>query len=263
MNQLDVFAFAAGLALALAGCQGTTADLGGVPKDAGVTALDASSNPLSGTYTGYIESFKFPDGSDVVTMTLAFADSGAVTGTVYFGTGAPLAPPTNPNLGYPPGYDTIGVSAFPPLEGFDFAVLDGTYASPRLTLTIQPSEIWKQWCEIQTTIYPIYNGQADGGCGSMLGYGCLPNAGTMGMTQGGVTTCQWISCDEPATTVDCAKMALCVNGGTCTCIATACTVPVDTSGGISFDMQLISGALNGSSVGLEESQVLSVHLMRQ
>jgi hypothetical protein len=40
-------------------------------------------------YTGYIESFMFPDGSDTIVFTLTFNDDGTVTGTVRFGT-APL-----------------------------------------------------------------------------------------------------------------------------------------------------------------------------
>ena len=81
---------ATGLATTLLGCNGNTADLGGGPEGReGGTAggdgggpVDAQANPLSGKYMGYIESFTFPDGSDVVTMTLTFAASGAVTGTV-------------------------------------------------------------------------------------------------------------------------------------------------------------------------------------
>jgi hypothetical protein len=231
------------------------------PPDAGQTTSDGGgqTNPLSGTYKGYIESFMFPDGSDTVVMTLSFAADGAVTGTVFFGDGPALAPPTDPNVGYPPGFsgDTPGA----PLEGFDFTVLKGTYAAPpRVHLQVDPAEQWKQWCELQTTIYPEYNSTSDGGCGVLLGYGCLPNA----VTQFG-SSCAWgPSCQQPAVTpVDCGKLALCGPLGPCECTATSCTVQVGPTGSVAFDMQLASGSLNGSTTGIERSQALNVHLTRQ
>ena len=77
-------------------------------SSSGGTSDDASSREdagasLSGTYKGYIQSFMFPDGTDTVVMTLAFAADGTVTGTVFFGTGPVLAPPTNPERGLSAG----------------------------------------------------------------------------------------------------------------------------------------------------------------
>lgn len=225
---------------------------------------DAAANPLSGTYTGYIESYQFPDGSDTVVMTLDFTSSGAITGTVFFGSGPALPAATDPNVGYPPGLASPTQLQQFPLEGFDFTILGGAYSAPRVQLSIDQREMWKHWCEIQTTIYPVDNGNApDGGCGTPLGYGCLPNAATMG----GGNTCAISWCEQPAwTPVDCGKLQLCMGiGGICTCTATACTVPVPAKGGIAFDMQLASGALDGSVTGLSTnggSQVYNVHLKR-
>ncbi len=215
---------------------------------------DAAANPLSGKYTGYIESFMFPDGSDVVVMNLSFAGDGTITGTVYFGTGTPLAPATDPNVGYPPGF-TGGQT---PLEGFEFTIIGGTYTAPRVQLSIQSTELWKQWCEIQTMIYPQYN-SASTGCGPLLGYGCLPNVGFMG----GASGCSWTSCDHPnPTPIDCGKLSLCTPlGGVCTCTMTACTVPTPAKGDIAFDMQLASGKLDGSVTGL--GALYNVHLTQQ
>jgi hypothetical protein len=247
------------LVLGCSGKAGTT-DNGGTPQDAGddVASDDAGSSPLSGTYKGYIESYMFPDGSDTVVMALMFASDGSITGTVFFGDGAPLAPPTDPNVGYPPGYN--GPPGDPRgMEGFAFTALDGSYAAPRARLGIQPTEMWKQWCEIQTTIYPQYNGTTDGGCGNFLGYGCLPNAATMCCSN-----CQWSSCDHPAwTNIDCEKLRLCGElPVTCVCTSTSCTVPLTPPGNVAFDMQLVAGALSGSVSGLGNS-VLNVHLTRQ
>lgn len=227
---------------------------------------DAEANQLSGTYTGYVESYQFPDGSDVVVMKLGFASTGAITGTVFFGSSPALPPATDPNVGYPPGLGSspTGLQQIP-VEGFDFTVLGGTYSAPRVQLSIEQQEIWKHWCEIQTTIYPVDNGNAtpDGGCGAPLGYGCLPNAATMG----GGSSCAISWCQQPAwTPVDCGKLQLCMGlRSVCTCTATSCTIPTPSKGDIAFDMQLASGALDGSVTGLTAnggSQVYNVHLKR-
>ena len=259
------------VACVVAACGGHTVNLGqsgdgGAPSgdDAGGGSGSSSgsgSNPLSGTYRGYIESFKFPDGSDTIVMTLAFAADGTVTGTVSLGAAALLAPPTDPDVGYPPGYRETSPpdSSVSTLEGFAFTVLGGTFAAPRLTLGLDPNELWKQWCQIQTTTYPQYNSAPDGGCGAMTGFGCLPS---VAYQQNG-STCSWTSCSVPASTpVDCGKLALCEGPlGPCTCTATACSVPAPASPGITFDVQLNAGALDGSEMGIGGS-VLNVHLVR-
>ena len=252
------------LALML-GCSGKESGDGSTGGDTGPAdtngTSDTPSDGLSGTYKGYIESFKFPDGSDTVVMNLAFASGGTLSGTVVFGDATPLAPPTDPNVGYPPSY--VAEPGMPPsggpIEGFAYTVLSGAVAGPRVTLQVQHTEVWKKWCELQTTIYPQYNGASDGSCGALLGYGCLPNVAFSGSPSG----CTWSSCDHPTDTpVDCTKLTLCGLAGVCKCTSTACTVPVGPAGDISFDMQLSGGALNGSTTGISGS-VLNVHLTRQ
>jgi hypothetical protein len=273
-----------GLALWLAACGGEKVDLGGAdgggvgddsgmasdtgtagdtgtPADGGTTGDDGSpgSNPLSGTYKGYIESFKFPDGSDTVVMTLTFAANGTVTGTVFFGDGPPLAPPTDPSVGYPPGYSNLQAASL--LEGFAFAVLGGAYAAPRLTLGFDPAQLWAQWCPLQTP-YPFCNcpSDSDGGCPPGSSYACLPNSamGSMG------STCNYMPCgDAVSMPIDCGRMNLCTIGSSpCKCTAAGCTVPVPAMPSVTFDMQLASGALDGSESGIGGS-VLNVHLTKQ
>ena len=115
----------------------------------------------------------------------------------------------------------------------------------------------------QQTIYPVENGVSDGGCGALVGYGCLPNAATGGGTAG----CQWMGCGQSTRTpIDCGKMALCAfERSPCTCTATSCTVDVGNSGVglIALDMQLVAGSLDGSLTGLGGSNPLNVHLTRQ
>jgi hypothetical protein len=215
-------------------------------------------NPLSGVYKGYIESFMFADASDTVVMTLTFAAGGAVTGTVLFGDAPVLAPPTDPSVGYPPGYSqSLGSTSL--LEGFEFTLLQGTYTAPRLQLQVAPQELWQKWCQIQTTIYPQYDSAPGGACGPLTGYGCLPNAATMMSANG----CSWSSCQQPSTPIDCGKLQLCGAGSPCSCTATSCTVQVGPMGGVSFDLQLVGGALDGSTAGIGSQGVLNVHLTKQ
>ncbi len=232
-------------------------------------------NPLSGTYKGYIESFMFPDGSDTIAMTLTFGASGAVTGTVFFGDAPVLAPPTDPERGLSAGGNSKRTRHLPPGRPSTSTVLQGTYMAPRLQLQVDPQELWQKWCQIQTTIYPQYNSPGGGGdsgpepapeggptgCGPLVGYGCLP---AVGYSEGPMG-CTWSSCQQPGSTpVDCGKLQLCNFGGPCSCTATGCTVQVGPTGGVSFDMQLVAGALDGSTEGFLEFQgVLNVHLTKQ
>jgi hypothetical protein len=135
-------------------------------------------------------------------------------------------------------------------------VLSGTYMmAPRLQLQVEPNELWKQWCGLQTTIYPFCNcGQTS--CGN---YACLPN----GETTSGTTGCQVTPCTQTQPiVVDCGKFYLCDVGGPCTCTATGCTVVVGPAGSIKFDTQLISGGINGSVTGLYNGQILNIHLTK-
>jgi len=257
----------AGLLLALVACSGTTVNDGG--GSAGNSGGDSgggssSASPLSGTYSGYLENYAFSDGSDAVVMKLAFSASNSVTGTIYFGTGSPLPPATDPTVGYPPGYGESGPDSYAwPLERFDFTVLGGTYASPRVEVSLQPTEVWKHWCEIQTVTYPWFSNDSreDGGCGSMLGYGCLPNH--VSWQSGGSGSCAWQSCDTAMTHIDCGKLALCSPWpGTCTCTATSCSMPLPSKGPIAFDMTFAAGALDGSVTWID-GNLHNVHLAKQ
>src|SRR5580698_3006030 len=76
----------------------TQPSAGEAQSDSGGLDAFAADGPssLSGSYSGYVESFMFPDGSDTLFFTLAFLDDGTVTGTVRFGNAPLLAPPTDP-----------------------------------------------------------------------------------------------------------------------------------------------------------------------
>ena len=256
--------------------------------DSEAAAGDGGSTYSSGIYTGTIEGFMFPDGSNTVTLNLVFATDGTVTGTANFGTAAMLAPPTDPDATYPPGYgEAFPLTLFgfthtdPPLEGFTFTVLNGTLAGSELQLQVQVSELWTQWCALQTTVYPTYNGTSamgqdgdagsivgDGGtCGDFRGYACTPFGSSSNPTGDG-PSCQVGTCYQASPlTFDCGKLDLCWSGtAECACTSTGCTVaPVDRFGRVTFDLQLgddagtttASGTVTG--VTYSSSQTMSVY----
>lgn len=236
------------------GCSGRI-NAGGNGDGGGAGAVGAGSSgggaPGSATvFKGYVEAFMFASGSDAVTMNLAFASDGTVTGTVLFGDGPPLPPPMDPSKSYPPNLPPTG--NFSP-EGFRYTVLQGKYAAPRVTLEVDIDEVYKKWCEIQTS-YPYYNGGPDGG---LLGYECLPNGGY----SGNGSNCQVNAPNGPPIIVDCVNVQLCsMESSPCTCTPTGCTRMVGPKGGVTFDMQLMGNALNGSVSGILGASPLNVHL---
>jgi hypothetical protein len=65
------------------------------------------------------------------------------------GNGAILAPPTDPNIGYPPG----NPGAVTLVEGFPYAIRSAALVASHLTLQFAEYEVWTQWCALQTS-YP-------------------------------------------------------------------------------------------------------------
>jgi hypothetical protein len=237
-------------AVALAACSSHQVNLGGTGDGGSASGGGTGSgsgggatSPVNGTWAGYIESFHFPDGSDAVTMMLTAEANGSISGTVIFGNKPAPPPPTNPDVGYPPGF-MGGNLPGPPntqlyIEGFHYTAIKPAFDGQRLQLGVITAELWKAWCELQPM---VYGWMPDGGGPP---YNCLPNWGFMGSPAG-------CSQPDPATgksvPVDCGKLALCDSpGGGCQCSATSCTVNLDSAPDIAFDMQLMGDRLDGST----------------
>ena len=258
---------ATSIAVVLAACGGEKVDLGGT--DGGGTAEsgsdgsgsssgggsgDAGGSPLDGTWTGYIESYALPSGSDVLSMTFADQGSGPTTGTVTFGTQPAPPPPTNAAVGYPPSVTDWQTAKGFLGEGFVYTALDLQLASPRVQLGVVSKELWKTWCGLQQP----YSGTSNV-------YGCLPPDWGCGGPGPG---CMETNLAGQMVSVDCGQLALCRGapcegniGPVCQCSATSCTVDV-TVPDITFDLQLSTGHLDGSMTGLASS-VLNIHLTKQ
>ena len=194
------------------------------PSDDGGSQDGAIVMPVE-SWTGYIENFKFPSGSDAVKISFAVeAGTGQVIGTVIFGNGTPPPPPTDPNVGYPPGY----IAGFPAAsfvqEGYGYTVRNGTLAGSRLKVGVRLVELWTGWCALQTPV-------------DSSGF-CVHNNPATGQ-------------DEP---IDCAKLRLCEFDMVCRCDASAGTCAVTIDGDyndISFDVTVDVTAVraDGSVVG--------------
>jgi hypothetical protein len=222
------------------------------PDSAMTASADASDSAiatsLDGIWTGYIESYTFPSGSDAITMTLQLS-GGVVTGTMVFGNMTAPPPATNPNVGYPPGL-AFFAGENPPFvgEGFSYTIEMGTFDGSRLLVSVATNEIWKTWCELQQPV--LWNA---------VDYACLPGWPS---TENGTTCSQTNPTTQMSVPVDCGKLALCKapTGNPCACLATGCVLGPFTSQA-SFDMQVSGSKADGSTTGAFSDH--NVHFTRQ
>jgi hypothetical protein len=191
----------------------------------------------SQSWTGYAENFQFPSGSDAIKFSFAYDPSGQVVGQVILGIGTPPPPATDPNVGYPPGYNGFKV-LFADTEGFPFSVVGGSFASHRLRFAIEGTEFWASWCALQTP-------PADGSDG------CLPNSVSSTV---GDYSCSITTANGKTTAVDCTKWYLCEgevassSASVCLCTPTGC-IPRPGRDTASFDMFISDDTASGSMSG--------------
>ena len=221
-------------------------------RDAAGSPQDGAVLPPTESWTGYVENYRFPSGSDAIKIAFAIDPAGQVVGTVTFGNATPPPPPTDPNVGYPA--DLLTQSSIPDVisaphkyiaEGYAFSMRDGTLVGGRLRFGIRTWEVWKNWCTLQTPV-PA-SGQCDEPvCASL----CLPNGGFMTSASGCAMLNPATNAYEP---VDCGKLALCGPLGVCICDPSACRVQ-DNAGGMMFDITMSSderarGSADGAPIG--------------
>jgi hypothetical protein len=223
-------------------------------------------------WSGYIENYNFPSGSDAIGLTLDVAYDagglGAVGGTVLFG-GLPLLPaPTDPNLGWPPNDLTSDV----PLEHFPFTVENATLSGAALGLSLNEHELFAQWCTLQTHTFP-WPGFPNT---PIATYSCLPPAGGPDPNLPGPVVCQYL---DPTTNrhtrVDCGKLFRCERIGAwsqgplpasaptspCTCSAIGCRPMHEPHDSVSFALKIARDRIDGTIVGLWVG-LRNVHLTR-
>jgi hypothetical protein len=239
--------------IAIAGCGGHSLDIGsndgGVTTDSEVSTLPLGPSLDAGGVTrqvwvGHLENHQFPDGSDTLTMTLDFAPGGQVTGSLLLGNGAILQPPTDPNVGYPPG----NTGAVTLVEGFPYTILDGSLNGSQLSFDFSEYEVWTQWCALQTPYLEDPDSDAD------PYYECAQAPPKGGAAAFGSTGCGYASADGGITPIDCGKLELCGEGGgsgVCRCTASGCDAfsptPPGPSLGVDVAKTSAQGTLSGNS----------------
>lgn len=215
--------------------------------DGGPTGAAGSGLPVrNAAWSGYVESYMFPSGSDKLALTLATDSSGA--GVITFGDGTPPVPATDPNVGYPP-VSADALELHPPsefvAEGHPYGIADASLVASRLRFTVDLVQLWAGWCALQTS--PDGNGL------------CVPNwSGTIDI---GRNEC---SLDDPSSgqpvPFDCGKVVLCKISPPCECPPSGTCRLATNLGRVSFDIFVTGDAANGSMSGSLADH--NVHLMK-
>lgn len=231
--------------VASAGIPLACSDGGAVNIGSNTQATGAQLSDYAASWDGYVEAYSFSDGSDRVRLTIDASGNG----TVQVGDSAPLAPATNPNVGYPAGAFSGPGGAVPSqlglVPGFSYPLHAAQVQTDRIQLGIAIADLWSTWCALQTPV-PI-TGSTDGA------YGCVDNlAGSM---SGG--TCVQIEPDGTNVPIDCGKESLCQTGMVCTCTATACVSETEPAGTpVNQYPSEIDGALDSTGSTLTATMTL-------
>ena len=248
----------------LAGCSSKPLDVGsGTPDDGGTGGKDempascegGTQLPIVGTWRGYVDNTTFRSGSSALRLDITHANSSQLCGTITFGEGSPPAPPTDPNVGYPPHTTTDPDNGRFELilrrnpghaEGFPFSIVSGRVTLPRLRFLMTVNELWRPWCELQRP-FPIG--------GNPERFQCVPSL----PSQQTSSECSFRLPDGGLEPVDCVKRELCSANSVCRCDPTSCTawLPKDWTsdagaddamviGSVSFDMRAQGDQIDGS-----------------
>ncbi|MGD0679830.1 MAG: hypothetical protein ABSC94_30970 [Polyangiaceae bacterium] len=239
--------------------------------DAGPWDAGASLSPLLGVWSGYVENYAFPSGSDALLLTFTTQADGTIAGTLTFGQESAPAPPVDPTVGYwPNGAAPAGLwpgepygNIEPVAEGFSYTVESVQFDGSRLRFSVNPIEEYKPWCELQTS----YSDPTQ-----PCSYNCAPNAGwvPLGLADAGLlpdgapppyngnsTSNTWTSLYDPdggpTITMNAGRVTLCLappSGRVCSCWLGGCTGNVENT---TFDMAVTTGHLDGSFLPFQGS----------
>jgi hypothetical protein len=239
-----------------AGTAGT--DGGTSTGAAGMATLMAGPLGPTQSWTGYVEQFMFPSGSDALKLTFATDAKGVAKGAVVFGNGTPPAPATNPNIGYPPAFNAairdeggFGQVTAPDFvaEGFSYAFDGGSFDSDRLRFTVDMAQLWAGWCALQR---PATDPAST----------CFPGSSASGSGNGPTMTCAQINpTNGQSVAVDCAEEAVCFEQ-ICACSASSCGLASPSHDTAVFDVFLSGDTLSGSVDASFVNQNQNVHFVK-
>ncbi len=234
-------------------------------------------------WDGYAEAYVFtPSNADNIHLVLDAQGNG----TVQVGTDPLLPAPTDPTVGYPPGYEGLDKQQDVTPTDLQGGVLYPVHAAQvqtgRIQLGLKPHDYYAAWCALQTPHYIIdgYMGTGirpgdDGGTWTpIFAYSILPGSGGSESTDSsGNNACfaQITAADGSTSSqqIDCGLWYL-GNSGVCTCTATACTsspsladgtAPVDYP--VEIDAALDTSGKNMTGTLIMNGTRVTVHLQRQ
>ncbi len=218
---------------------GGTAGSGGTSSMPITTCND--SFPFLGTWEGNILDFYF-EPQEALKLVLSADASGMITGKLTWGDGAPPPAPQGADIPYPPGYweqqtDMMMPAAPEPWPGFAYTIVRGAACDTTFRFAVSTSELWQDWCALQT---PIDSGSYGWGC-TLLGGG--------GSSDG--TSCTIYGQNGESQTYPLWKCEACgsfgFNGGVCTCDQNGCfanmtaTETFDLTYSVSDGDEILSG----------------------
>lgn len=225
INRFSSVAFvAAALALGACGSDGDKSLGTDNPADMTLSLEDFAAN-----WDGYIEAYDLPSGSDRIRIVLDEQGEG----TVLFGDGDVLPPPTDPDAAYPPQEESIDYMkglAEAVYEQIAYPVYETRLEASRLRLELHSSDAVADWCALQTPVYDEANDR----------YSCVPNTGG-GMDENG---CWYNGPNDEHIAVSCAKLSCTMS---CACTETSCSAVdngvVKLDGALDDDGQTLEGTL--------------------
>ncbi len=98
------------------------------------------SQAVAGDWTGYLEDFSFPSGSDAIKISIAVAPDGALSGQVVLGAGSAPPTATDPDVAWPQGVSAASVRYG--LEGASYDALNILWEANRLKFSISLYSPW-------------------------------------------------------------------------------------------------------------------------
>jgi hypothetical protein len=269
------------LAALLCGAGFSVACSGGGAVNIGNTnVVGAQLSDYAASWDGYAEAYTFtPDGSDRVRLTIAANGQGSLE----VGNQTLVAPPTDPNLGYPPGTEDPKDTTTPPVwEGVLYPIDGAQVQTNRIQVGIKPNDYYAAWCALQTpSAFAYQTSPADGGPPGLQVETLVPIDAGAGATDAASGTL-YFACpfsggaeSNPGTPdamcvgengqdlfpVDCGKFYLC-NMMVCACTATSCTSsPLVASGSAPSQYPVeLDAALDGTGKTLTGTLALSTDL---
>lgn len=207
--------------------------------------LGARLSDYAGQWSGYAEAYTWNDGTDSVRVAL----DGNGQGVLEVGDAIQLPAP-DPNQNFPGGEgDDVKRTPLPVVSGFSFPIYDATVETQRIRLRARGSDVYQEWCELQTP-------QAI--TGEQGTYNCI---GTRAFIQGDTASDGSLFCSygQARTPIDCGKLACAY---LCDCSQTTCQAADQTKnlrldGALAHDGNELVGTL------VVDSDRITVRLTRQ